>query len=145
MVPISDYVPLKMEVDRLTDLVDDLTSRLKTVNQHSSGSMEKGIIVSSRGLSQFVKVSDIVMIKADNNYSSIYMSNGECLFTSKTLKFWETKCTNASCMHRVHKSYIVNSRKIVSFEPKTGKLEMMNGYTAYYTEQGRKLLLGLRQ
>jgi two-component system LytT family response regulator len=144
MVPINDYVSLKMEVDRLNDIVDDLTSRLAKVNQGSSGALEKGIIVSSKGLSQFIKVSDIVLIKADSNYSTIYLSNGESMFTSKTLKYWEEKC-NASFLYRVHKSYIVNGRKINTFEPKTRKLVLDGDIIAYYTEQGRQLLMGLRQ
>ena len=39
MVPINDYVSLKMEVDRLNDIVDDLTSRLAKVNQGSNGAL----------------------------------------------------------------------------------------------------------
>lgn len=144
MVPINDYVSLKMEVDRLNDIVEDLTSRLAKVNQGSNGSLEKGIIVSSKGLSQFIKASDIVLIKADSNYSTIYLSNGESMFTSKTLKYWEEKC-NVSFLYRVHKSYIVNGRKINTFEPKTRKLVLDGGITAYYTEQGRQLLMGLKK
>ncbi len=142
MIPINDYVSLKMEVDRLNDIVEDLTCRLSKVNLGAP--LEKGIIVSSGGISQFIKVSDIVVIKADSNYSTIHLANGESKFTSKTLKYWEEKC-NASFLYRVHKSYIVNGRKINSFEPKTRKLVLDGDVTAYYTEQGRQLLMGLRK
>ena len=97
MVQISDSISLKMEVDRFTDSVKDLTAQLLKVNQKCGSILEKGIIVPSGGLSHYVKVSDIVMIKADSNYSTIYLSNGDRLFTSKTHKYWYAKC-NASCL-----------------------------------------------
>lgn len=145
MVPISDYVSLKMEVDRLTDLVEDLTGKLAKVNvqQGVSSPLEKGIVISSGGKGRYLKVSDIAMIKAESNYSTIYTVSGESLFTSKTVKYWTEKC-NATFLFRVHKSYLINGRMIESFEPSKGKIFLKGGHNASYTEQGRKMLMGLK-
>lgn len=145
MVPINDYVALKMEVDRLTDLVTELTGKLSkvSVHQQSNQKVEKGIVISSGGTGRYVKVSDIVMIKAESNYSTLYLTDGSTLFTSKTLKYWLEKC-NAPFLQRIHKSYVINSRKILSFEPAKAKLFLEGGFTASYSESGRKLITGLR-
>ena len=145
MVPISDYVSLKLEVDRLTDLVEDLTGKLTKVNLQLGvpSPLKKGIVISSGGKGRYLKVSDIVMIKAESNYSTIHTVSGESLFTSKTVKYWTEKC-NVSYLFRVHKSYLINGRLIESFEPSKGKIFLKGGFTASYSEQGRKLLTGLK-
>ncbi len=144
-VPISEYVTLKMEVDRLTDLVTELTGKLSKVQakQGASPQLEKGIVISSGGHSKYIKVSDIVMIKAESNYSMIHVISGESYFTSKTVKYWTEKC-NAPYLYRVHKSYLINSKMIESFELSKGKIYLKTGITARYTEMGRKVLTGLK-
>lgn len=142
MVPISDYVTLKMEVDRLTDLVEDLTNKLAASNGNAISLLDKGIIISSGGHSRFIKVSDIVMIKAESNYSTLFLVDGSHLFTSKTVKYWTEKC-NANFLYRVHKSYLINARMIESFEPSSMTLKLKGGHKAQYAESARKMLSGL--
>ena len=145
MVPISDYVSLKLEGDRLNELVKVLTGKLAKVNvQHGASSpIEKGIAISSGGKSRYIKVSDIVMIKAESNYSTIHLATGDYLFTSKTVKYWTEKC-NATYLFRVHKSYLINGRMIESFEASKSRIFLKGGHVAAYSDQGRKLLTGLK-
>lgn len=143
MVPISDYVTLKIEVDRLTDLVEELTGKLAKSNLTTHSPLEKGIVVSSGGNSRYIRVSDIVMFKAESNYSTIYLADGTHLFTSKTVKYWTEKC-NANFLYRVHKTYLVNARMIESFESSTATIQLKGGHKATYSDAGRKLLSGLK-
>lgn len=53
-----------------------------------------------------IHVPDILFIKADSDYTEIYLT-GQKLLTSDTLQHWENYL-NASQFTRVHKSYIVN-------------------------------------
>ena len=142
MVPISEYVALKMEADRLTELVENLTQNLVS-NAHIGNHLEKGIVIGSNGQSKFVKISEIVMIKAESNYSSIYLSDGQCLFTSKTLKYWAEKC-NVSYLIRLHKTYLVNISKITDFELSTGKVYLQGDLIANFSKAGKKELARLR-
>ena len=121
MVPISEYVSLKMEVDRLTAMISDLTDQLRDAQQHSNTGMEKGIFVWKDGVSTFIRIRDILMMKADSNYSVIHLKNGQCIFTSHTLKYWAEKC-NSPLLIRVHKSYIINSKCILAVEQKAKKI-----------------------
>jgi DNA-binding LytR/AlgR family response regulator len=107
MVSICESVSLKIEVARLTAMVSDLTDQLKDAMQHSNIGMEKGIFIWSQGRSTYVRIRDIVMIKAESNYSVIFLSNGYSYFTSHTLKYWVEKCDTPHFI-RAHKSYVIN-------------------------------------
>lgn len=145
MVPINEYVALKIEVDRLTDLVEDLTGKLNNVYQNAQSNvvLEKGIIVSSGGVSRFIRISEIVMMKADSNYSIIYLVDGTNIFTSKTLKYWSEKC-NSPLLYRVHKSFIINTRMILKFEPAYNLIHLQGGQIVTYSKNGQKLFLQLK-
>jgi two-component system, LytTR family, response regulator len=53
----------------------------------------------------------VIMIQSSSNYSTIYLDNGEKIFTSKTLKHWQKLLTGVAFL-RVHTSYIVNVAKV---------------------------------
>lgn len=55
---------------------------------------------------QFVSLEDIVYLKADNNTTDIYLTNGKTVNAFKTLKHFEN--TLPFYFLRIHKSYIVN-------------------------------------
>jgi two-component system LytT family response regulator len=143
MVPISDYVALKMEVDRLTGLVEDLTEKLSKSNLNPNTHLEKGVFVNSNGQSKFIKISEILMVKAESNYSSIYTIDGQCHFTSKTLKYWEENC-KAPFLVRTHKTYLINFGKIVHYERSTGKIMLAGNVAAHCSKAGKKILSLLR-
>ena len=142
-VPLNEYVALKLEVDRLSNIVMELSAKLSKANVLPSTVLEKGIVISAAGKSRYIKVSEIVMIKAESNYSTIHLQDGSQILTSKTLKYWEEKC-NASQLYRVHKSYVINTRMIDSFEASVSKLFMKGGHLAFYSGSGRKMLSGLK-
>ncbi len=62
-----------------------------------------------------IDTSSILMIQSTSNYSTIYLDNGEKIFTSRTLKYWEELFNCASLM-RIHRSYLINHLKINSIQ-----------------------------
>ena len=62
-----------------------------------------------------VKLCDIVLLKADANYTEVSMEDGEQIIISKTLKEME-KTFNCFSFFRTHKSYMVNLDKIMSIQ-----------------------------
>lgn len=138
MVPISEYVSLKMEVDRLNAMISHLTDQLLEAKQSTSQSMEKGVFIWRDGVSTFVRIRDIVMMKAESNYSVIYLTNGQSYFTSHTLKYWTEKC-NSPLLLRVHKSYLVNQKHIDSIRQKAKELYLTGGHTVPYSRTAKHL------
>lgn len=62
----------------------------------------------------FVNCNEILFCQSDSNYCRIYLATGRKIFISKTLKEIESMLPDALFL-RVHKSYIVNLSRVLSF------------------------------
>ncbi len=136
-VPFNEYFDLKKEVDYLRSLVAELSDKLNTIDRQNNKEFKvKSIFIKTNGLGRYINIKDIIMIKADINYSHLYLLNGESFLTSKTLKYWQEKCADPF-LQRIHKSYLINTAFIVSVEQKTGKVNMVNGHLACSSRSSR--------
>lgn len=63
--------------------------------------------------------SDIILLRADANYTEVSLEDGEQIIISKTLKEMEKTFTNFS-FFRTHKSYMVNLEHISSIQMNGG-------------------------
>jgi two-component system LytT family response regulator len=136
-VPFNEYFDLKKEVDYLRSLVAELSDKLNTIDRQNNKEFKvKSIFIKTNGLGRYINIKDIIMIKADSNYSHLYLLNGESFLTSKTLKYWQEKCADPF-LQRIHKSYLINTAFIVSVEQKTGKVNMVNGHLACSSRSSR--------
>lgn len=59
---------------------------------------------------QYLNTNEILFLKADNNATDFYMSDGAVICSFKTLKTFETLLPNN--FMRIHKSYIINRNYI---------------------------------
>jgi DNA-binding LytR/AlgR family response regulator len=136
-VPYNEYFDLKKEVDYLRSLVSELSDKLNILDKQDNKEFGvKCIFIKKNGLSRYVNIKDIIMIKAESNYSYLYLINGESFLTSKTLKYWQEKCA-VPFLQRIHKSYLINTVYIVSTEPKTGTVNLINGHIASYSRSSK--------
>lgn len=142
MVPISEYVALKMEVQRLNSLVEELAEKLKSETiLLSDKAHEKFIFIKSKKCNRMVNIIDIVMVKAESNYSTICLINGDTIFTSKTLKYWQDKCKNGH-FQRVHKSFLINNRCIMTLESKSKTITLLGNWKAQFSINFQDLSTG---
>lgn len=65
---------------------------------------------------QHVEINEIILLKAESNYSEIYLLNGKVIISSKTLKKFEKKLDYLP-FFRTHKSFIVNIDHIAKYQP----------------------------
>ncbi len=77
-------------------------------------------------ITKFLSTKSIVYIKADNNYSLIFLEDGKSLYTSKTLKFWTEKIQDINWM-RVHRSIAINDLKIDHVNLNSKAILLSNG------------------
>ncbi len=74
-----------------------------------------------------VHVNNIIYCKADNNYTSIFLTNGQKKLVSKVLKEVEFQLQDYDFI-RVHQSYLINMEHLISFHKADGGfVEMLNG------------------
>lgn len=72
-----------------------------------------------------VEIDQIIRLEGDNNYTRIFLENGDVHLVSKTLKVFEDKLINYNFM-RVHQSYIINLDHVKSYCKKEGGYLVMS-------------------
>jgi two-component system LytT family response regulator len=81
-------------------------------------------ITASHGL-EFIKISEIVLLEADNSYTHIFTLSGEKRTVSKTLLYFEDLLHDY--FFRCHKSFIINLHQIKSYiKGDAGEILMSN-------------------
>ena len=73
------------------------------------------LFVNSKNKPQFIKVSDILCIKAQGEYSTIYLISGLNLLVRKLMKQWELQLPD-NIFLRIHRSTIININQIEKIE-----------------------------
>lgn len=68
----------------------------------------------------FIPHQDVILLKADINYTEIFLDTGESIIVSKTLKEFEKSFSENTNFIRTHKSFVVNLAHVVSFQLNTG-------------------------
>jgi len=88
----------------------------------------RSIIKLQQRVSQFLKVKEdkviqlipldqVIMIEAESNYSSIYLTSGVHIFTSKTVKYWIQKIgEDHPDFVRTHRSFLINRNHITGYK-----------------------------
>ncbi len=71
-----------------------------------------------------VKASEIIRVEANGNYATFYISDGRKVMVSKPMKEFEDKLLENS-FFRIHKSHMINIRKMNYFEKAEGGSVMM--------------------
>lgn len=75
-------------------------------NYHNPNAFEKMSISAIDGI-YFVNIKDIVRFEAEDNYTHIYLSSGEKITASRTIKAYEEMLSSAN-FYRVHKRHVIN-------------------------------------
>jgi hypothetical protein len=85
------------------------------------------IAINAQNKVQFVSIDDLLYMKSDNNYTTIFLRNKQQVLSSKNLGYYEELLSNHTFC-RIHNSYLVNLKKVVRFHKgKTGELELEDG------------------
>lgn len=88
------------------------------------------INISADGKVYLLDKDEVVMLKSDKSYTTIYLSSDQEIVVSKTLKEVEKKF-QFSQFYRVHNSYLINLNHVKEYlKGLGGELIMTNGETA---------------
>lgn len=96
----------------------------------------KVVLRTEEGLS-LVELEDIVRIEADRSYSIFYLSNGERIVVSQSLKLWDSMLHKYS-FFRVHESHLVNLDFVKKFLKKEGGILTLSNGDQVYVARRRK-------
>jgi two-component system LytT family response regulator len=125
-----DYLLKPVDIDDLRKAIDrvhekpksqDVVQQMKILLENVGMlqlSQQKMAIPTITGLI-FIPVQDILRFEANGNYTSIYLSNGEPIVATRTIKDYEEVLPEA-IFCRIHNSHIINLSKIQKYQKGRG-------------------------
>ncbi len=132
-----ELVELQKAIDKirqqksLTEVKQKLDLLLNNVHR-----IDKIALPSLYGI-EFVLIEDIVRCQADNNYTTFYLTGGEKIMVSKTLKEYEDILTTKG-FFRIHKSDIINLAYLKKYIKGEGGTVIMEDGTELQVSRRRK-------
>lgn len=137
-VSAIDYLLKPVDKDELISAVDKikkqqkdalLEDKLQLLLGNLNNNHDK-INISADGKVYLLEKDDVVMLKSDKSYTTIFLSNDQEIVVSKTLKEVEKKFQFPQ-FYRVHNSYLINLNHVKEYlKGLGGELIMTNGQTA---------------
>ena len=112
-------------------------AELKVTNYNNTS-----VLIYDNGIHKRIDVSDVIMIKAESNYSYIILENNKSIFTSRTIKHWVAEFKNDKLL-RVHKSFLINIDKIIEVNRKANKITLADNNLVSYSREMKKIVLNL--
>ncbi|MFN8117845.1 MAG: LytTR family DNA-binding domain-containing protein [Bacteroidia bacterium] len=88
---------------------------IETLKQNLSVEEDKKIAIPSRDSITYINPKNILFIKADGAYSMFYLNTGQKHMLSRNLKYVEEMLSHFPYIKRCHKSFIVNTKEIKSY------------------------------
>ena len=121
LIPV-DPVDLVSAVNRAEQMVQqDFSTQLKVLDENLKTQDTKGkkIILRTSETVHLVKVKDISYCESDLSYTQFYLTDGQKILVSRTLREFEDLLKEFG-FFRVHKSFLVNLFTISKFEKADG-------------------------
>ena len=147
-----DYLLKPIDLDQLQEAVKKAIDRRKEKNSarqyqtlrenlgKEQASMDQMAIPSQTGMI-FIKVQDILHCEADSNYTRIFLSNGQKIVSSRTLKEYEDLLDEQGFI-RIHHSHLVNKNHIAEYiKGEGGQVRMKDGTTLTVSRRKKEEVL----
>lgn len=78
---------------------------------------EKKLVIPDKKNLEYVNTSEIIYLKGEGNYTTIFLKNSKKFFVAKTLKDYESMlCEEQAPFFRIHKAFIVNINYIKTID-----------------------------
>lgn len=139
-----DYLLKPVEAEALIEACSKLdeNDRFRELNKKlqillsNKNSFEKIALPTLDGII-FVKIKEIVRCESDNNYTGIYLTKGERILVSRTLKEYEDMLTPFN-FFRIHKSHLINLSYLNRYKKGEGGFVIMEDGAELEVSRRRK-------
>ena len=122
-LPANDPVFLiQTAMERIRQLEDEV-KRLQKLSVPDGQTIR---IVQGNRLMKVV-TDDLLFIRAESNYSHVFLKNGEQYFTSRTLKSWADEIKDVSFL-RCHRSFLIRKEGILEIDRRNHAIIMYGGH-----------------
>jgi DNA-binding LytR/AlgR family response regulator len=96
-------------------------------------------------LGSFTKLpfDSILLLKADTNYTQVYLTDGRSFLSSTSLGILENRLKD-KCFFRANRSLVINLNYMIDFEVNTAELKMKNNDVFVVSRRRLKGLLQIK-
>jgi two-component system LytT family response regulator len=132
-----EAIDLVLALDKVkkTKLTEDVENKLDLL-LNNVNKIEKIALPSLNGI-EFVRIENIVRCESDNNYTNFYLTSGEKIVVSKTLKEFEDMLDSKG-FFRTHKSHIINLAFLKKYIKGEGGIAVMEDGSEIAVSRRRK-------
>lgn len=148
-----DYLMKPVDGTKLKSAIDKVQSRnagqselnlqqlLQAVSDRDEALVSPVALPTMEGF-EMVRAEEIVYCRSDKNYTHVQIAGGKSILVSRTLKDVEKILDGYGHFLRVHKTHVVNTRRIQKYvKGKGGYLVMDNGDSVVVSRHRREELL----
>ena len=133
LITAVDKVRASRKGNQLEDKLQSLFTNLKDKNDKIS--------IAADGKIYLLERDDVIMLKSDKSYTTIFLKDDKKIVVSKTLKEVEKKFEYSE-FYRVHNSYLININHVKEYlKSMGGELIMSNGMSASISRNKKSELL----
>jgi len=112
-----DYLLKPVSEDRLAKSIKRLNEKTEEEGKTQSSLLKDDtIFVKLTNSYHFIRLTTIIKIEAADDYSEVYLDNGESFIVLKSMKKWEQRLPT-NTFARIHRSTIVNLDQVEKVEP----------------------------
>lgn len=145
-VSALDYLLKPIDSEELIAAVDKVTkytfehaqTQLQNFvkNQHLNPLLKKIALQTSKGISLY-RISNIIKLHSEGNYTVLYLADSKKIVVAKTLKEFEELLSNLGFI-RIHHSHIINLSHLKSYENRDGGFVILEDKTTIPVSKRRK-------
>jgi two-component system LytT family response regulator len=124
-----DYILKPVNIKRLGNALQKVkaiptftageTEWYRALMENTAGEKPDKLAVSTQNGIFYIRISNIIRIEADANYSKIFTKDRKPVLVSKTLLEFENRLSNHG-FYRCHKSHLINLKQVTGYSKKTG-------------------------
>jgi len=132
-----ETVDLGLAIDKISQSksTDEVQQKLDLL-LNNINKIDKIALPSLNGI-EFIKLENIIRCESDNNYTNFYLTSGEKIIVSKTLKEYEDMLDNKG-FFRTHKSHIINLAYLKKYIKGEGGIAVMEDGSEVTVSRRRK-------
>ena len=100
------------------------------------------LLIINHKTSQKVLIKNVILLKGDINYTTLYLESGKTKTLSHTLKFYEEFLKNKGFL-RVHRGFLINPNYVKEYCKEKQIIMMTNGHQAEISRRKKRELKDL--
>lgn len=135
LIKVLEKATAKKNESFLMEKMESLVENMNNVNQ-------KKIVLNTQEFVHIVKLSDIIQIEADRNYTTFYLVNNKTILISKSLIEFE-EILSTSNFFRVHHSNLINLYHVLKIDKQNMQVIMSDNSKITIASRKKEQLFSL--